>query len=134
MRTQSSPIHAVIHKGRTLRLNDGAGFTLRVLEGRAWLAEERSAGDRVLDAGDAAQIDCLGLVLVYAFTEARVEIAPSGEAPAPAMEIGGDHRHIMWMIFYATLAGAARAMADRSRMALRRLRGLQPPARWFSRS
>lgn len=135
MRTpQSDFIQAVVPKGITLRVRDGAGFTVRVLEGRAWVAEEMSTDDKILDAGDSFQLNRPGLALIFAYTEARVEIAARGESPVPGIELGRGYRQILWMTFYATLARAVGVRVDRSRAALRRLRGLQPAPRRFSRT
>ncbi|HEU5310632.1 MAG TPA: DUF2917 domain-containing protein, partial [Candidatus Eisenbacteria bacterium] len=56
-----------IPAGRTLRIHDARGTTLRVTEGCAWITEYANADDYVLEAGDARRVAGNGLTLVHAF-------------------------------------------------------------------
>lgn len=49
---------------QTLKVLDGAGSTLRALEGSVWITEENQPRDIVLEAGGAYQLRYPGTALV----------------------------------------------------------------------
>lgn len=125
-------IQVVIPKGRTLRVRNGAGFTVRVAEGTAWLTEEKRVEDTVLGAGESFRLERDGLALVFAFTEARVEIGSTCASRVPAVERGGGYREISAMICRAMIAQAACRFIDRAKVAILQLRASLAAARRFS--
>lgn len=100
MKCISETIVVTIPRGRTLRLREAQGLSMRVLTGCLWLTEERDTQDYMLEACDQRIVATPGLTLAYAFGEARVEMeAPEGRV-APLFEIGGGYNEYaagVWM-------------------------------------
>jgi len=64
-----------IPRGRTLRIEDGRGTLLNVLEGEVWVTQEGSTKDHVLIAGQSFRLDRDGMALVQSFRRSIVSLA-----------------------------------------------------------
>ena len=61
---------------QTLKVLDGAGATLRALEGSVWITEENQPRDIVLEAGGSYQLQYPGIAVVNSLTgEAAVSLS-----------------------------------------------------------
>ena len=79
----------VMARGSSLRIEDGAGITIRVRWGGAWLTQEGDGRDHYLTAGESFRLDRGGSALVTALRRACVD------ATAPAAE-GYARRIVLW--------------------------------------
>ena len=102
-----------IPQGRTLRVRDAQGLTLRAVEGTLWVTEERDTEDYVLATGECRRIGNRGLTLVYAFDAARVELEASVGAAKPVFEIGGGYNEYAAAV-WTTQVGMALRQAWRA--------------------
>ena len=68
-------------KGSMLRIEDGVGVQVRVLEGELWLTQEGSPSDHMLLAGQSFRIDRPGLTIAQAFKRSLVGLS----SPVPGM-------------------------------------------------
>jgi hypothetical protein len=98
-------LEVTIPQGRTLRIRNAAGATLRLLGGAGWITEEDDANDYVLDVGDARRIGTRGMTLVHAFHEARITI----ESGAAHLELGCGYREYAAAVWMAQMAAVVRA-------------------------
>ena len=98
-------LEVTIPRGRTLRIRNAAGATLRLVDGAGRITEEDDTNDYVLDAGDARRIGTRGLTLVHACDEARVTI----ESGVVQVELGGGYREYASTVWMEQMAAVARA-------------------------
>ena len=114
----------VIPKGRTLRMHDAQGITMRVIAGTGWVTERGDPEDYTLGAGEERRIGSCGLTLVHAFGDTRLELsAPLGRALA-TVELGGSYREYAAAVWNEQL----RSVASRAIAAVRRWTGTSPLA------
>ena len=69
-----------------LRIRDGEGLIVEVVEGCLWLTQERDSRDHFARAGQSIAIERAGLTLAFALSAARLRLRKSGAACAPAIE------------------------------------------------
>lgn len=55
-----------LNPGQLLKVLDGAGHTVRALEGSIWITEENQLRDVVLESGDSYRLHQHGTAIVYA--------------------------------------------------------------------
>jgi hypothetical protein len=79
----------VMARGSSLRIEDGAGITIRVRWGGAWLTQEADGRDIYLSPGETFRLDRSGSALVTALNRACVD------ATAPQRE-GYARRIVLW--------------------------------------
>ena len=65
--------------------DDGAGLAFTCLAGSVWVTVDGDPDDHVLEAGETFGNADHARVIVYAFEDSRVAVAPAIEAPAPSM-------------------------------------------------
>jgi hypothetical protein len=104
-------LEVTIPQGRTLRIHDASGMTLRLLDGDGWITEEDDTTDYILGAGEARRIETRGMTLVHAFREARVVI----ESGAAQVELGGGYREYAAAVWMEQMAAVARAAGRKMR-------------------
>lgn len=68
-------------RGSMLRIEDGVGVEVRVLEGELWLTQEGSLRDHMLLAGQSFRIDRPGLTIAQAFKRSLVGLS----SPVPGV-------------------------------------------------
>ena len=114
----------VIPMGRTLRMHDAHGITMRVIAGTGWVTERGDPEDYTLGAGEERRICSRGLTLVHAFGDTRLELsAPLGRALA-TVELGGSYREYAAAVWNEQL----RHVASRAVAAVRGWVGTRRPA------
>ena len=57
---------------QALKVLDGAGSTLRALEGSVWITEENGRQDVILQPGGCYRVETPGLTVVQAFADSAV--------------------------------------------------------------
>ena len=72
--------------GALLRIDDGAGLLVRVLEGEVWITEEGSGADHVLGPGQEMQLNRGGAALGHALRRSTVRLS-SAQPDFPARRI-----------------------------------------------
>ena len=71
-----------LDRGRTLRVSDALGATVRVTRGELWMTQEDDPRDVVLGPGDTFSIDRGGLSVLQALSAATLTIGPAPAAAA----------------------------------------------------
>jgi ferric-dicitrate binding protein FerR (iron transport regulator) len=61
-------------RGAAIRVRDGAGSTLQVLQGSVWVTEEGSPRDVVLQPGQRFRLAGSGLAIIEAFSDASIAV------------------------------------------------------------
>lgn len=89
MEQHSDAIEVVLPRRDPLRIRDGEGLIVEVVEGCLWLTQEGDSQDHFAKAGQSIAIERAGLTLAFALSAARVRLRKSGAACAPAMEFCG---------------------------------------------
>jgi len=72
--------------GALLRIDDGAGLVVRVLEGEVWITEEGSGTDHVLGPGQEMRLNRGGAALGHALCRSTVRLS-STQPESPARRI-----------------------------------------------
>lgn len=72
--------------GALLRIDEGAGLLVEVLEGEIWMTEEGSGADRVLGPGQEIRLNRRGAAVGHAFRRSAVRIS-SAQPEVPARRI-----------------------------------------------
>jgi hypothetical protein len=125
MESMIESVAITIPCGRTLRIRNALGVTLRVAQGTGWITEADDTEDYALSAGGFRRIGTSGLTLVHAFDDVSLAIEGSGRAAAATLELGGGYREYAAAVWREQLAGAFRKSTRGLRNAL---------ARWFEPS
>ncbi|HLB13959.1 MAG TPA: DUF2917 domain-containing protein [Burkholderiales bacterium] len=94
MESMLDVMETTIPRGRTLRIRDGKGFSLKVVAGCLWVTQDGDTEDAVLDAGETFRVSGDGVTLVHAFKEVRLRIGYPTEAGAPSVTLGGGYREV----------------------------------------
>jgi hypothetical protein len=68
-------------RGSMLRIEDGVGVQVRVLEGEVWLTQDGCPRDHMLLAGQSFRIDRPGLTIAQAFKPSLVGLS----SPVPGV-------------------------------------------------
>lgn len=66
MRLELQPGGVTLNPGQLLKVVDGAGRTVRALEGAIWITEENQVRDVVLEPGGSYRLRLPGTAIVYA--------------------------------------------------------------------
>jgi hypothetical protein len=69
---ESAALH--LPRGKSVRVRDGAGSTVQVLEGTIWITEENNPRDVVLGRGQRFRLARRGLAIVEAFGDSVVSL------------------------------------------------------------
>jgi hypothetical protein len=85
-------METTIPQGRTLHIQDGKSFELKVVAGCLWVTQEHDREDKVLEAGETFRVTRNGLTLAHACKDVRLEIASSAQAGMPTLTLGGGYR------------------------------------------
>jgi hypothetical protein len=94
-----------LDRGRTLRLSDALGATVRVTRGELWMTQEGDPRDVVLGPGDTFSIDRGGLSVLQALSAATVTLGPAAShVPARSASRSGIRMPRRW---YAGASNAA---------------------------
>ncbi len=80
----------VLPRRHTLRILDGEGLIVEVVEGCLWLTQDQDCQDYVANVGQSLAIERGGLTLASACSAARIRLRKSGAACAPAIDLGTD--------------------------------------------
>ncbi len=97
-------METTIPKGRTLRIQDGKGFDLKVVAGCLWVTYEHDTDDMVLDPSDTFRVSRDGVTLVHALKEVQLRIAYPAEAGMPSLTLGGGYREFGASVWRGVLA------------------------------
>lgn len=66
-----------LKRGSTLKLEDGRGTTVRVVDGNVWLTQHHDTADYVMRAGDGMVLSGAGTTLIHAFEDSSLRfVAP----------------------------------------------------------
>lgn len=93
MEYRADPIEVVLPHQRLLRIRDGEGLIIEVVEGRLWLTRERDRKDHIVKAGQSIAIEGAGLTLVSTFDAGRLRLRKTSAANSPVIEIDGQRAH-----------------------------------------
>jgi hypothetical protein len=85
-------METTIPQGRTVHIQDGKSFELKVVAGCLWITQENDTEDKVLEAGETFRVTRNGLTLAHACKEVRLQIACAAEAGMPTLTFGGGYR------------------------------------------
>jgi hypothetical protein len=66
-----------LHRGKLVRVREGAGNTVAAHAGMVWITEQGSLRDVVLRGGQSFTLGRPGLALVQAFSDASISIEPT---------------------------------------------------------
>ena len=105
-------METTIPHGRTLRIQDGKNFELKVVAGCLWVTQEHDTEDEVLGVGERFHVTRDGVTLAHAFKEVRIQIACSAEAGMPTVTLGGGYLEFgsgVWRGMVAEWLGNVRA-------------------------
>ena len=98
MNSDTTLVPTLVAPGDSAKIVDGAGTTIRSVEGAVWITQSGDPRDIVLQPGDRFTLDRNGLALVVAFEkpavvliERRVNQRAKTQPPAPA-----SHRVWAW--------------------------------------
>ena len=64
--------HSELARGSTLKIEGGAGISVRVVAGNVWLTQYRDNADHVMRSGDSAKLNGRGTTLIYAFDDSTL--------------------------------------------------------------
>jgi hypothetical protein len=73
--THGSTIDTTVHQGGTLRIDDAAGFQIKVTSGRLWITQQDDIRDYVIDPYQAFTVKRNGATLAHALKGASLHIA-----------------------------------------------------------
>ena len=90
MEHHADAFEVMLPRRHTLRIRDGEGLILEVVEGCLWLTQDQDRRDYIANAGQSLAIERGGLTLASACSAARIRLRKSGAACAPAIDLGGD--------------------------------------------
>ncbi|MBC8023620.1 MAG: DUF2917 domain-containing protein, partial [Burkholderiales bacterium] len=101
-------LDVAIPKGRTMRVRNAKGTTLRMLEGTGWITEESNTEDYTLGAHESRCVGTDGLTLVHAFEDARLALEAPASTGAATVELGGGYREYAAAVWGEQVADAGR--------------------------
>jgi hypothetical protein len=113
MESKLDVMETTIPKGRTLRIQDGKNFEIKVVAGQLWITQERDTADYVLDPCETFRVSRNGRTLVHALKGAQLRIAYPTEAGMPSLTLGGGFREVAWSVAGAILAEWMRGIRSR---------------------
>ena len=90
MEHHADAFEVALPRRHTLRIRDGEGLIVEVVEGCLWLTQDQDRKDYIANAGQSLTIERDGLTLASACSAARIRLRKSGAACAPAIDLGGD--------------------------------------------
>jgi len=93
MEHRADAIEVALPRRHSLRIRDGEGLIVEVVEGCLWLTQDQDSKDYIAKAGQSLAIEHGGLTLAFACSAARLRLRRPGAACAPAMEFGGRNAH-----------------------------------------
>jgi hypothetical protein len=106
-------METTIPQGRTVHIQDGKSFELKVVAGCLWITQENDTEDKVLEAGETFRVTRNGLTLAHACKDVRLQIACSAQAGMPTLTLGGGYRDFGANVVAAIFAAWMRGMRDR---------------------
>ena len=89
MEHHADTIEVALPRRHNLRIRNGGGLIIEVVEGCLWITQERDSKDYIVEAGQSITIDRAGLTLAAARSAAWLRLRDSGATCNPAIEIGG---------------------------------------------
>jgi len=70
-------------RGSTLRIDDGSGMLVQVLEGELWLTQDGSQKDHVMRTGERFRLDRGGAAIAYTLRRSVLALSsPQPDSPA----------------------------------------------------
>ncbi len=72
-----------LKRGSTMKLEQGRGTTVRVVDGNVWLTQHHDTTDYVMRVGDCAVLNGEGTTLIYAFKDSVLRFVVSERARIP---------------------------------------------------
>ena len=83
-----------LNERQLLQIHDGIKHTIRCCSGTVWITQEADPRDTVLKAGDGLTLNCPGLALVSALTDAviAVRVGPAGAGKGTPASCSGPYR------------------------------------------
>lgn len=89
MEHRADAVEVALPRRHSLRIRDGEGLVVEVVEGCLWLTQDQDREDYIAKAGQSLVIERGGLTLAFACSAARLRLLRSGAACVPAIEFGG---------------------------------------------
>lgn len=87
MEHRAETIEFALSHQDTLRIRDGEGLVIEVVEDSLWLTQERDIKDYIVEAGQSMVIDRPGLTLASPCSAARLRVRKSGATCNAVIEI-----------------------------------------------
>lgn len=84
MNLDLNPLATALARRQTLALTDRAGELIECLSGSLWITQDGDPRDVILGPGEGHVIDRDGLVLVYAFADAKLAVLAPASPTATA--------------------------------------------------
>jgi len=78
--SRGGTIQATLHRGESLRVDDAAGYEIRLTQGCLWITQDRDTSDYVLIAGQVFRVGRNGATLAQAMEGASLQIAYRAES------------------------------------------------------
>ena len=101
MKTQGYLVHSAIPMGRnsSLRIQDGAGMVVHVVQGEAWITQADDRRDYVVGAGGSFRIERDGAAMVDAIHAGEVSLAaptPQNYARLITLKVAGEAPRVLY--------------------------------------
>jgi hypothetical protein len=92
-----------LQPGELLRVRDGRGWTIAVIEGEVWITQDGDFRDIVIESGDQFRLGRAGLSLVHAMRRSSITLlVPLPEHRAPRVDRIPPRRTPYWGSIFAS--------------------------------
>jgi hypothetical protein len=108
MESMLETMNVTIPSGKTLRVRDAGGLSLRIVEGTAWITEDGNPNDYSLAEGEVRLVASDGLMRVHAFEETLLSIAAPRGSNRATVEMGAGYNEFAAAVWWRSVADVVR--------------------------